>query len=177
MLYNRCLESQAQFLSCRLLSLNLHTVILADPKLCAGAKVVAGTLLFLFHNTKSGQCFPTNATVGDVVGMHAKTVSKHISGLVRAGYVFRDPRYNNSSITDFNWVKGGDEAVKAVWARVKEARDGAKSRRGSGTESRWGIHEMEEGMEPNGGVDIHGIVTLTRESNSRGFWPMSTVGR
>src|SRR6266567_1400997 len=102
--------------------LNLHTVILADPKLCAGAKVVAGTLLFLFHNTRSGQCFPTNATVGAAVGMKERTVSRHIGGLVKAGYVFRDRRYNNSSITDFNWAMGSDEAVKAVWKRVQAAK-------------------------------------------------------
>src|SRR6266545_2824955 len=101
---------------------NLHTVILADPKLSDGAKVVAGALLFMFHNTKSGECFPCNATVGAAVGMGARTVRRHIGGLVRSGYVFRDPRYNNSCITDFNWVMGSDEAIAAVRERARNAK-------------------------------------------------------
>jgi len=39
----------------------LFNTILADTNLSDGAVRVAGALLFLFHNTKSGLCFPSNA--------------------------------------------------------------------------------------------------------------------
>jgi hypothetical protein len=99
--------------------LSLYTVMLADPDLSDGAVRVAGALLFVFHNTTSGQCFPSNASVARVVGMHEDTISRHVSKLVKAGYVLRDRRHNTSSLTDFDWTKGSDEAVQAVWEQVK----------------------------------------------------------
>jgi hypothetical protein len=143
--------------------LNLHTIILADPNLSDGAVRVAGALLFVFHNTKSGQCFPTNATIGVAVGMHPKTVSKHVGELVRAGYLIRCRRYNKSSMTAFNWAKGSDEAVKAIRQRGDEAKslpsDGA---------IQGGVWSDSGGsMERNRGARIHEIATLTSESNQR----------
>jgi hypothetical protein len=151
--------------------LNLYMVIVADPNLSDGAKSVAGALLFWFHNTKSGSCFPENVSVADIVGLHPKTVSKHIGELVRAGYVFRDRRYNSSCITDFNWAMGTDEAVAAIRKRLKDAKkaheDARKNARGNGTKSRRRIHENVEGNPRNRYYGLHENGTLTRELNTR----------
>jgi Helix-turn-helix domain len=145
--------------------LNLYTVIVANPKLPDGAKTVAGALLFLFHNTKTGQCFPENATVGIAVGMHHKTVSKHIGELVKAGYLLRDRRFNKSSITGFNWAKSTE--VKAVRERIKAARDGAKTLPYDGAKQGGVWSDSEGSMERYRGVHGSDIATLTLESKTR----------
>jgi hypothetical protein len=97
--------------------------------------------------------------------MHHKTVSKHISELVKAEYLLRDRRFNKSSITGFNWAKSTE--VKAVRERVKTARDGAKSLPYDGANQGGVWIESGGSMERYHGVHGNDIATLTRESKTK----------
>jgi hypothetical protein len=129
--------------------LNLYMAILADPGLSDGAKAVAGVLLFWFHNTTSGQCYPENFTVGYLIGMDPSNVSRRITELVDAGYVIRESRYNSSSITDFAWDRG--KVVKELRDQLKEA----KKDRKTAIKSRQEIKKkgMKSRMKTKGGHD------------------------
>src|ERR1700737_823444 len=137
--------------------LSLQQVIVADPHLSNGAKAVAICLLFWFHNTKTGQCYPSNATVGAVVGMRPRTVIRHIVELVNHGYAFRDRRYNQTSITDFDWVKGSEDEVKSVRSRLKF----------NVSKLAGGSDKSDRGMCQNWHHDSVKTGTLTSELNQR----------
>jgi hypothetical protein len=98
---------------------NLYNVILADGTLSATSKVIAGWLLFHHHNTETGVCTPSNRTVGKAVGVRHENVSRHVRMLVNAGYLIVRRRFGTSNSYDFDWSKGGKEAVSAIRRRLK----------------------------------------------------------
>jgi hypothetical protein len=98
---------------------NLYTVVLADESISATAKVIAGWLLFFHHNTSTGQCFPSNRTIGLGIGLRPENVSRHIRALVGAGYLLVQRRFGTSNSYGFNWSKGSRSEVSALRKRLK----------------------------------------------------------
>jgi hypothetical protein len=99
---------------------NLYLVMLADPQLSHGDKVVAAWLLFFHHNSRSGLCFPKTETIGKAIGMRRENVSRHISNLVKAGYLLVRRRFNSSNSYDFVWSRGTREALNEIRGRLKD---------------------------------------------------------
>jgi hypothetical protein len=100
---------------------NLYTLILSDVNLSATSKVIAGWLLFKHHNTMTGICCPSNHTIGEALGIRPENVSRNIGMLVKAGYLFVRRRFGTSNSYEFNWSKGGRDAVRVIRTQLKGA--------------------------------------------------------
>jgi hypothetical protein len=100
---------------------NLYTVILSDARLSATSKVIAGWLLFNHHNTITGICTPSNRMVGRALGIRPENVSRNIRKLVKLEYLFVRRRFGTSNSYEFNWSKGGKEALREIRRAVKGA--------------------------------------------------------
>ena len=100
---------------------NLYTVILSDARLSATSKVIAGWLLFNYHNTITGICTPSNRTIGRALGIRPENVSRNIGMLVKGGYLFVRRRFGTSNSYEFNWSKGGKDAVRVIRTQLKGA--------------------------------------------------------
>jgi len=100
---------------------NLYIAILADTNLTATSKVIAGWLLFNHHNTVTGVCTPSNRTIGKAIGVRSENVSRNIGMLVKAGYLLVRRRFGTSNSYDFEWSRGGKEAVSAIRKQLKGA--------------------------------------------------------
>jgi DNA-binding transcriptional ArsR family regulator len=99
---------------------NLYLVMLADPQLSHGDKVVAAWILLFHHNSRSGLCIPKTETIGKAIGMRRENVSRHISNLVKAGYLLVQRRFNSSNSYDFVWSRGTREALNEIRDRLKD---------------------------------------------------------
>jgi hypothetical protein len=90
----------------------LHRM-LADTTLSPAAKIVATTLLFKFHNTKTGQCNPSIAAIGKSTGRGNRSVFRDILELVAGSWITVESTKGGSS-TNTNHYKFNFERVPGV---------------------------------------------------------------
>jgi helix-turn-helix protein len=61
--------------------------LIADVVLSPAAKVVAAVLLLQFHNTKTGQCNPSFATIGERSGRSRSSIIRDVAELEQTGWI------------------------------------------------------------------------------------------
>jgi hypothetical protein len=160
---------------------NLYIVILFDANLSATSKVVAGWLLFNHHNTMTGICCPSNRTIGKALGIRPENVSRNIGMLVKVGYLFVRRRFGTSNSYEFNWSKGGKDAVRVIRTQLKgaeaEVEDMTKTSRPIDENVK--IPRLKRHDSSDGNVNLipesktgtkDGNVTLSGESEASGIY-------
>lgn len=76
---------------------NLHHAIALDTRISHGALRLY--LLYHYHAQQKAMCWPSRGTLGDLLGVDKRTVQRWNAELVDAGYITREERIGESSIT------------------------------------------------------------------------------
>ncbi|MDI3194252.1 helix-turn-helix domain-containing protein [Pseudarthrobacter sp. AL07] len=72
-----------------------YLTAVAKSELSSGTKATCWALAS-FANTKTGEAYPTVATLAKAVGLSGPTVSQHTKRAEAAGYLHKHVRHNNS---------------------------------------------------------------------------------
>lgn len=82
-----------------------------DPDLSASAKTAAAVLLFVFHNSDTGQCNPGLQKIGDAAGMKRReTIVDAVRRLEKAGWISIERSTGRTRTNNFTFP----------WSRVPE---------------------------------------------------------